>query len=196
MTDALAPVSTNTCSARVVAVPIAESAAMGQGHYVYNASLASDPSLPRTYGKAKAGPDREKWAVAVAKEIEVLQAEFQLRTRRDQLRKVNTARWWENYCWQSKTNLPTLPSNAVQELSAHLSNPGKDHWNAVGRVVCFLAGNTDQVLKMRVRKTYMWSGMSTAIGRLTRKTKVQLVFWLPLEVVWWVGSRKRSRWSR
>ena len=42
---------------------------MVQVHYVYNASLASDPGLPRTYGEAMAGSDRKKWATAVDKEI-------------------------------------------------------------------------------------------------------------------------------
>ena len=42
---------------------------MVQVHYVYNASLALDPGLPRTYGEAMAGPNSEKWAAAVAKEI-------------------------------------------------------------------------------------------------------------------------------
>ena len=56
-------------SDEIASAPTKESAAMVQVHYVYNASLASDPGLPRTYGEAMAGPDREKWAAAVAKEI-------------------------------------------------------------------------------------------------------------------------------
>jgi hypothetical protein len=51
--------------------------------------------------------------------------------------------------WTVKKESPDC-ANAVRELSAHLSNPGKEHWDAVGRVIGFLAGNTDRVLKMRV----------------------------------------------
>ncbi len=56
-------------SDEIASAPSTESAAMVQVHYVYNASLALDPGLPRTYGEAMAGPIREKWAAAVVKEI-------------------------------------------------------------------------------------------------------------------------------
>ena len=32
-------------------------------HYLYNASLASNPGIPRTYENAMSGPDRSKWLV-------------------------------------------------------------------------------------------------------------------------------------
>ena len=35
--------------------------------------------------------------------------------------------------WTVKKESPDC-ANAVRELSAHLSNPGKEHWDAVGRV--------------------------------------------------------------
>ena len=38
-------------------------------HYVYNASLASDPGLPRTYEEAMSGPDKLKWSKAIEKEL-------------------------------------------------------------------------------------------------------------------------------
>ena len=40
-----------------------------QIHYVYNASLASDPGLPRTYEEAMSGPDKAKWSEAIEKEL-------------------------------------------------------------------------------------------------------------------------------
>ncbi len=53
-----------------IAVAPPENSPMVQIHSVYNASLASDTSLPRTYKEAMAGKDSEKWAAAVKKEID------------------------------------------------------------------------------------------------------------------------------
>ncbi len=44
--------------------------------------------------------------------------------------------------WTVKKESPDC-ANAVRELSAHLSNPSKEHCDAVGRVVGFLTGKTD-----------------------------------------------------
>jgi transposase InsO family protein len=41
-----------------------------QVHYVFNATLASDPGEPKTLGEALHGPDRMKWIIAAKKEIE------------------------------------------------------------------------------------------------------------------------------
>ena len=38
-------------------------------HYLYNASLASDPGLPRTYEEAMSGQDKLKWSKAIEKEL-------------------------------------------------------------------------------------------------------------------------------
>ncbi len=46
-------------SDKIASAPFAESAAMVQVHNVYNASLASDPGLPKTFGEAMAGPDHK-----------------------------------------------------------------------------------------------------------------------------------------
>ena len=51
--------------------------------------------------------------------------------------------------WTVKKESPDC-ANAVRELSAHLSSPGKLHWDAIGQIVGFLAGNRKQVLKMRI----------------------------------------------
>jgi hypothetical protein len=50
--------------------------------------------------------------------------------------------------WTVKKKSPDC-ANAVSELLAHLSNPGKEHWDSVGRIVGFLADNRDRALKMR-----------------------------------------------
>ena len=76
--------------------------------------------------------------------------------------------------WTVKKKNPDC-ANAVRELSAHLSNPGKEHWDAVGRIVGFLAGNTDRVLKCAFLLAYVWSDMSTVIGPLTRKREKALL---------------------
>ncbi len=82
----------------------------------------------------------------------------------------------EKLFWTVKKESPDC-ANALQELSAHLSNPGKEHWDAVGRVIGFLAGNTERVLKSEFLQAYALSDMLTVIGWLTRKQeKVQLVF--------------------
>jgi hypothetical protein len=50
--------------------------------------------------------------------------------------------------WTVKKESPDC-ANAVRELSAHLSNPGKEQWVAVARIIGFLADNEERVLKMR-----------------------------------------------
>ncbi len=50
--------------------------------------------------------------------------------------------------WTVKKESPDC-ANAVRELSAHLSNPGKEHWDSVGRIIGFLADDRDRALKMR-----------------------------------------------
>ncbi len=64
-------------------------------------------------------------------------------------------------------------TKAGLELSAHLSNPGQQHWDAVGRNIGFLSGNKDRVLKMRTPTSMRVVGCMDrdwAANRETRKS--------------------------
>ncbi len=49
--------------------------------------------------------------------------------------------------WTVKKESPYC-ANVVSELSAHPSNPGQQHWDAVRRFIGFLSEKKDNVLKM------------------------------------------------
>ena len=51
--------------------------------------------------------------------------------------------------WTVKKESPDC-AKAVREISAHLSSPGKLHWDKIGQIVGFLARNRKRVLKMRI----------------------------------------------
>jgi hypothetical protein len=46
-----------------------ESVVQQQVHYVLNSSLASDPSLPKSFKAASSGPESEQWQEATKSEI-------------------------------------------------------------------------------------------------------------------------------
>jgi hypothetical protein len=74
--------------------------------------------------------------------------------------------------WTVKKESPDC-ANAVRELSAHLSNPGRDQWDAVTRIVGFLAHNEERVLKMRTPTSMRVTGYvdsDWAANKDTRKS--------------------------
>lgn len=72
--------------------------------------------------------------------------------------------------WTVKKESPDC-ANAVRELSAHLSSPGKLHWDAIGRIVGFLAGNRKRVLKMRIPTRLQIVGYGDSNWAASRETQ-------------------------
>ena len=96
--------------------------------------------------------------------------------------------------WAVKKESPDC-ANAVCELSAHLSNPGQQHWDAVGRVIGFLSGNKDRVLKMRTPTSMRVVGYvdsDWAANRETRKSTTGFLVTIGGCLVSWQSKAQSS----